>query len=168
MNTTQPNDISYFTLRVSQKNQIGKEGKDNGVLIVVATDDKAWKVEVGYGLRGILRGARVDNLVETYLVPNIENGTLGDGLVELTAEIGAILLTDYTGDHSGYPAYPIEWIPLELWQWIVIFLVIMVWGILTKGRIFWPMIWLLGSLEGGRGRFGGGRSGGGGTRGRYK
>ena len=44
VNTTQPNDISYFALRVFQKNEIGKQGQDNGVLIVVAVDDGTWKV----------------------------------------------------------------------------------------------------------------------------
>jgi uncharacterized protein len=167
VNTTQPNDISYFALRVFQKNAIGKEGKDNGVLIVVAVSDKTWKIEVGYGLMGILTGARVANLAETYLVPNIDGGALDEGLVDLTYEIGTILIDEYTGDTSGKPAYPIGWIPLTTWQWVILIIVIVVLSVLTKGRILWPIIWIIEIMSGGRGKFGGGRSGGGGARGRF-
>lgn len=167
VNTTQPNDISYFALRVFQKNEIGKEGKDNGVLVVVAAGDRTWKIEVGYGLMGILTGARVSEIANSYILPSIENGTLGDGLVKLTAEIGAILIVEYDGSASGTGKYPIGWIPLEWWHWGLIILGIVVLSIVTRGRILWPIVWLLGSLGRGRGRFGGGRSGGGGARGRY-
>jgi uncharacterized protein len=167
VNTTQPNDISYFALRVFQKNQIGVEGKDNGVLIVVAVSDRKWKVEVGYGLMGILTGARVANLADAYLVPNIENGTLEDGLVDFTSEMGSILITEYTGAETSRPAYPIAWIPLQSWQWVVIIVVIVVLSVVTRGRIILPVLWVIELISGGRGKFGGGRSGGGGARGRY-
>lgn len=167
VNTTQPNDISYFALRVFQKNEIGKQGKDNGVLVVVAVDDRTWKVEVGYGLMGILTGARVMNIAETYLVPSIENGALEDGLVDFTSEVGLILIDEYTGDTGGRPAYPIGWIPLLSWQWLVIIVVFVVLSVLTRGRIIWPIIWIVQMLSGGRGKWGGGRSGGGGSRGRF-
>ncbi len=167
VNTTQPNDINYFALRTFQKNEIGKEGKDNGVLIVVATDDNAWRVEVGYGLMGILTGARVTNLVEAYFIPYMDAGDIDDALVELTTAIGNIILTEYTGDTSGSPAYPISWIPLTTWQWAVVIVVLLVLGAITRGRIFWPILWILGAMTRGGGKFGGGRSGGGGGRGRW-
>jgi len=167
VNSTQPNDINYFALRTFQKNEIGKEGKDNGVLIVVAIEDNTWRVEVGYGLMGILTGARVSNLVDAYFVPYVEIGDLDTGLVELTTAIGDIIIDEYTGDISGKPAYPISWIPLSWRQLLLIIAVIVVLGVVTRGRIFWPIIWIIGAMTGGRGKFGGGRSGGGGGRGRW-
>ena len=167
VNTTQPNDINYFALRTFQKNEIGKEGKDNGVLIVVATEDNAWRVEVGYGLMGILTGARVSNLVDSYFVPYIETGDLDTGLIELTTAIGNVIIEEYTGDTTGKPAYPIPGIPLSWWQWLLVIAVVVFLGVITRGRIFWPVIWIIGAMTGGRGKFGGGRSGGGGSRGRW-
>jgi len=167
VNTTQPNDINYFALRTFQKNQIGKEGKDNGVLILVATEDNAWRVEVGYGLMGILTGARVTNLVSTYFVPYMDVGNLDDGLVELTLAIGNIIIDEYTGDTSGKPAYPIPWIHLVWWQWLVVIVAVVVLSAVTRGRILWPIIWILSMLSGKGGKFGGGRSGGGGGRGNW-
>jgi uncharacterized protein len=165
VNTTQPNDINYFALRTFQKNQIGKEGKDNGVLIVVATEDQAWRVEVGYGLMGILTGARVTNLVDAYFVHYIESGDLDSGLVELTVAIGNIIIDEYTGDTSGTPAYPVSWIPLTWRGWLIVIVVVVVLSLVTRGRIFLPVIWILGGMARGGGKFGGGRSGGGGGRG---
>ncbi len=166
VNTTQPHDISYFALRTFQKNGIGNKGVDNGVLIVVATEDGTWKVEVGYGLMGILTGARVTNLVNTYFIPYYDAGNLDDGLVDLTTAIGDIIINEYTGDTSGSPAYPISGIPLEWWQWFLILAAIGVGGVLTRGRIFIPLIWIIQLMSRGGGKFGGGRSGGGGGRGR--
>ena len=167
VNTTQPNDINYFTLRTFQKNEIGKEGKDNGVLIVVATEDGTWRVEVGYGLMGILTGARVTDLANDYFLPYTETGDLDNGLVEFTTAIGTAIINEYTGDTTGKPAYPISWIPLVWWQWILVIAAIGFIGIVTRGRIFLPIIWILGGLSRGGGKFGGGRSGGGGGRGRW-
>ena len=166
VNTTQPNDISYFTLRTFQKNAIGKEGKDNGVLIVVAVDDDAWKIEVGYGLMGILTGARVTDLANEFLVPEMtDTGNLGFGLVDLTTAIGNILVDEYTGSAGGNPAYPIQGIPLESWQWILLIGVIILIIVATRGRALVFIFWIFQGLGRGGGKWGGGRSGGGGGRG---
>lgn len=166
VNTTQPNDISYFALRTFQKNGIGNAGVDNGVLIVVATDDGTWRIEVGYGLMGILPGATVTNLANDYFLPYYQAGNLDDGLVELTTAIGNVIIAEYTGPTGGSPAYPISGIPLEWWQWLLIIAAIGAGGVLTKGRLFIPLIWIIQGMGRGGGRFGGGRSGGGGARGR--
>jgi len=166
VNTTQPYDINYFALRTFQKNGIGNKGVDNGVLIVVATDDGTWKVEVGYGLMGILTGARVTDLADSYFIPYYQVGNLDDGLVELTTAIGDVIVNEYTGDTSRSPAYPISGIPLVWWQWALILAAIGVIGVLTRGRVFIPLIWIVQLLVRGGGKFGGGRSGGGGGGGR--
>ena len=166
VNTTQPNDISYFTLRTFQKNAIGKEGRDNGVLILVAVDDDAWKIEVGYGLMGILTGARVTDLANEFLVPEMTDiGSLGFGLVDLTTAIGNILVDEYTGSAGGNPAYPIQGIQLESWQWILLIGVIILIIVATRGRALVFIFWIFQGLGRGGGKWGGGRSGGGGGRG---
>lgn len=166
VNSTLPNDINYYALRTFQKNGIGKEGKDNGVLILVAVADKHWRIEVGYGLMGILTGATVTDLGRTYIAPYLNDTTyLGGGLVDLTTEMGDIIESEYTGDTSGTPAYPVSGIPLELWQWILIIVFVVSVGALTRGRAFFWVFLLLRGMGRGGGRWGGGRSGGGGGRG---
>jgi len=162
VSSTHPYDVNYFALRTFQYNGIGEEGRDNGLLVVVATDDRTWRVEVGYGLEGILPDTRVNALAEAYLGPNVTAGEYGEGLVSLCFALGNIILNEYEGETSG-PSYPISWIPLTWPGLIAMAVVFIVLTAMTRGRILWPLLWVLSMITGGRGGFGGGRSGGGGS-----
>jgi uncharacterized protein len=166
VNTTHPNDINYYALRTFQHNAIGKDGSDNGLLVVIAVEDRAWRVEIGYGLEGVLTDVRVKHLAEDLLVPNMTADRYGDGLFELTNALGNILLTEYEGSVSGDPAFPVDGLPLSWGQWALVIVGFAVLCIVTRGAVIRPFIWLLIFLTGGRGGFGGGRSGGGGASGR--
>jgi len=166
VNTSRPYDIDYFALRTFQYNEIGKAGQDNGILVVVTTDDAAWRIEVGYGLEGILTDVRANHLAEEYLVPNMTAGTYGDGLFELTYAIGEILVQEYEGDRSAGPAFPVDGVPLTAGEWAVVAVVFTVLVVVTKGAVIRPFLWALALIGGSRkGGFGGGRSGGGGASG---
>ncbi|MBI0584529.1 MAG: TPM domain-containing protein [Methanomassiliicoccus sp.] len=165
VNTTSPSDIDYYALRTFQHNGIGKSGSDNGLLVVVATDDHAWRIEVGYGLEGVLTDVRVNRLAEEFLVPNMTADSYGDGLFELTYALGDILITEYEGSRSGDPAFPVDGVPLTWGQMAIVAVVFIVLVIVTRGMVLRPLIWLLAIIGGGRGGFGGGRSGGGGASG---
>lgn len=167
VDTTYPHDIDYYALRTFQYNGIGRSGHDNGVLVVVATEDRAWRIEVGYGLEGVLTDVRVNRLAEEYLVPNMTAGFYGDGLFELTYALGEILILEFEGGRSGGPAFPIVGAPFTWGEWAIIAAVFIIVVIVTKGAALRPFIWALALLAGGkRGGFGGGRSGGGGASGR--
>jgi hypothetical protein len=92
-------------------------------------------------------------------------GSLGFGLVDLTTAIGNILVDEYTGSAGGNPAYPIQGIPLESWQWILLIGVIILIIVATRGRALVFIFWIFQGLGRGGGKWGGGRSGGGGGRG---
>jgi uncharacterized protein len=166
VNTTHPSDINYYALRTFQHNTIGKAGSDNGLLVVIAIDDRAWRVEVGYGLEGVLTDVRVKHLAEEFLVPNMTTSLYGDGLFELTYALGTILETEYEGTGSGDPAFPVDGVPLTGGQWALVIVVFVVLCIVTRRMVVRPLVWLLVILTGGRGGFGGGRSGGGGASGK--
>jgi uncharacterized protein len=166
VNSTYPHDVDYYSLRTFQQNGIGKAGGDNGVLVVVATDDGTWRIEVGYGLEGILTDVRVNHLAQEYLTPNMTAGAYGNGLFELTYALGEVLILEYDSDRSSGPAFPVGGVPLTWEQWAIIAVVFIVVVIVTKGAALRPLLWLLALLAGGRGGgFGGGRSGGGGSSG---
>lgn len=166
VNTTKPYDINYFTFRTFEHNGIGKSGRDNGVLIVVATEDQAWRVEVGYGLEGILTDVRVKHLAEQYLEPSMKIGAYADGLFYLTTELGAILEEEYEGDRSGDTAFELFGYGVSWTGVAIAVVVVVIVSIVTKGRALYPIIWILSLLGGRGGGFGGGRSGGGGASGR--
>ncbi|MGH8074527.1 MAG: TPM domain-containing protein, partial [Lysobacter sp.] len=55
--TTQPEDIAQYAVRVYDQWRLGRENVDDGLLLVVATDDRRVRIEVGYGLEGAIPDA---------------------------------------------------------------------------------------------------------------
>ena len=52
--TTQPEDIAQFSIRVVEKWKVGRAKIDDGILVLVAKDDRKIRIEVGYGLEGAI------------------------------------------------------------------------------------------------------------------
>ena len=61
---------------------IGKKGKDNGILILVSINDRKAKIEVGYGLEGILPDGLCGEILRTYMLPEFKNGNYPSGLAK--------------------------------------------------------------------------------------
>lgn len=72
-----------IALDVFDKWGIGKEEENNGILIIFSTNDNTVRIEVGYGLEGILPDGKVGELIDTYLVDNLNNQEIGDSLVDI-------------------------------------------------------------------------------------
>lgn len=166
VNDTGDRDINDFALRTFQKNEIGKEGKDNGVLVVLAIGTREWKVEVGYGLTSVLTTAFISDVGRNNITPSLQAGEYGYAMVDMTYYLGTKILDDYQEQESGDPAFPIGGIPLTTTQWIIIIIVLVALTAVTRGRI-WLLLFFILTLGRGGGGFGGGRSGGGGGRGGF-
>ncbi|NLX48101.1 MAG: TPM domain-containing protein [Euryarchaeota archaeon] len=166
VNDTGDRDINDFALRTFQKNGIGKEGKDNGVLVVLVLSTREWKVEVGYGLTYVLTTAYISDVGRNNVTPLLEEYEYGLAMVEMTYLLGVKILDDYQEAETDDPAFPIDGIPLTLTHWIIIIVVLVALTAVTKGRIWYLLFFILSFGRGG-GDFGGGRSGGGGGGGRF-
>ena len=176
VNTTAPDDIVTYGVKTFEANALGQKGKDNGLLMVIATDTRQWRVEVGYGLEGVLPDALVGHIADTYLVPYLNLSDFYDGILYTTAFLGQEIITNYTAGSPPKQAdagrdYPISWLPCTAWQLVVIVIVFVGLVGVTRGRILWWLPLLLGGGRGGGGgggrSWGGGRSGGGGAGGKY-
>ena len=55
--TTQPDDLEGYSLKVAEANKTGRKGPDDGVLLLLAKDDRRVRIETGYGLEGALPDA---------------------------------------------------------------------------------------------------------------
>jgi len=166
VNDTGDRDINDFALRTFQKNGIGQEGKDNGVLIVLAIGTREWKVEVGYGLTYVLTTAYISDIGRNNVTPYLQNGEYGNAMIDMTFYLGMKIVEDYQEAETGDPAFPVGGIPLTTTQWIIIIIVVVILTVVTKGRIWYILILLLSGGKRGGG-FGGGRSGGGGGKGGF-
>jgi len=74
-------DIEGFSIRVAENWKIGKKGFDNGVILVVAVKDRKLRLEVGYGLEGVLPDLIAKRITSDYIVPKFRAGDFGGGIV---------------------------------------------------------------------------------------
>lgn len=165
VNTTAPQGIDLYAVETFERNGVGKEGLDNGVLILISIDERQWRIEVGYGLEWLLTDAFVGEVGTTYLAPAFEGGDYFTGLYDATLAIGQTIVDNYEPGPGGPPQAPqlfvIDWTAVAIIAAILVGM-----AILTRGRIF---LWTGGLFSiFRRGGFGGGRSGGGGARGRFR
>ncbi len=81
-------DIEGFSIRVAESWKIGKKGFDNGVILVVAVKDRRLRLEVGYGLEGVLPDAIAKTITSDYIVPRFRSQDYAGGII---AGIDAVL-----------------------------------------------------------------------------
>ena len=86
--TTAPETVEQYALRVAETWKLGRKGVDDGVLLVVAKDDRALRIEVGYGLEGALNDAISKRIVSDVIVPRFKAGDFAGGV---TAGMDAIV-----------------------------------------------------------------------------
>ena len=85
--STQPETIEQYTVRAFEQYRLGRKGVDDGVLVVVAKDDRHVRIEPGYGLEGAIPDAIANRIIQEYLVPKFREGDYGGGLVDGTAAL---------------------------------------------------------------------------------
>ena len=87
-----------------EKWKLGQKGKDNGVLVMVALEDKKYRIEVGYGLEGVLPDSLVGTIGRQYLVPYFRKGDYSAGIYAAALVIANEIAKDAGVKISGMPA----------------------------------------------------------------
>lgn len=85
--TTQPESIEQYSIRVASQWKLGRKGVDDGVLFLVAKNDRALRIEVGYGLEGALPDALCNRIIDGFVVPRFKEGDFFGGIREGVARI---------------------------------------------------------------------------------
>ena len=78
--TTQPKDIAEFGIEVADLWQIGRKGVDDGVILIVAKDDRSLRLEVGYGLEGVISDAVAKRIIAEIITPYFKAGDYAGGI----------------------------------------------------------------------------------------
>lgn len=171
--------IEDYALSILREWGIGSKEKNNGALIVVAVQDRRSRIEVGYGLEGLLTDGLTGRIQDQAMIPYFRKGNYAAGIVNgyavtasLIAKDAGIQLTSINSEQIAVPAkttnntdqeYPF-WLKLLIGAGIVLLLIIdnlFLGGVLTQMLFF---MFLRGrGGGGGRGGFGGGSGGGGGS-----
>lgn len=79
--------IEDFSIRVVDTWELGREGIDDGVLILIARDDRRMRIEVGYGLEGALTDAQAGRIIDRLMAPRFREGDFEGGV---GAAVGAV------------------------------------------------------------------------------
>jgi len=178
-------DYVDYAVRLFEKWGIGKRGRDNGVLIFVTLRERKARIEVGYGLEGLLPDITVGRIFRDHMLPELRRNDYGAGLLAGAAAIAGVIAeeagVELTGAIKPRPRQGSskDGLPLSV---LIFFLVILI--VLGRSGLLGPLL-LSGALGGSRrggswgggfgggfggggfGGFGGGRSGGGGAGGSF-
>jgi uncharacterized protein len=78
--TTEPEDIAQFGVRLMESWKLGRKGIDDGAALIVAKDDRTMRIEVQYGLEGVLTDATSDRIINDTIVPLFKQGDFYGGI----------------------------------------------------------------------------------------
>jgi uncharacterized protein len=149
-------DIADYGYRLGRHWGIGQKGKNNGALLIVAPNEHATRIEVGYGLEGDLTDAQSRIIIERVMLPAFRRGDFDGGVLAGTkALLGTLGNKNFAAPH--YRRYERDEDRSGGWSTGLIILLII---FFFAGRSwFWPLLFLGGGW-GGRHRGGWGGGGG--------
>ncbi len=78
--TAEPETIEQYALRVAEAWKIGKKGKDNGALIVLAMQERKIRIEVGYGWEGALPDVEAKRIIRETMAPFFKQNQFAQGI----------------------------------------------------------------------------------------
>ena len=85
--STGPEPIEPFSIRVAEKWKIGRKRQDDGVILVIAKADRAVRIEVGYGLEGVLTDLHSQRIISDTILPHFKQNDFYGGITTGIADI---------------------------------------------------------------------------------
>ena len=92
INSLDGDTVENFAVQLFQEWGIGKEDKDNGLLILVAPNEREARIEVGYGLEGDITDLQSGLIVRNVMIPAFREGDYSKGVGEAVNALSAIIL----------------------------------------------------------------------------
>lgn len=126
--------IENFAVKLFEDWKIGKKGKDNGVLVLVAKEDREMRLEVGYGLEGALTDAQSNWIINQVMQPAFRNNDFYgglDGAVDkiMAATKGEYIPSDKKTNSKGFNPLDLMWIGVFIFVWLA--------SILGRSKSWW-------------------------------
>jgi len=104
INSLEGENLEEFSLKVAEKWKLGQKGQDNGALLLIAKDDRKLRIEVGYGLEGVLTDLTSGRIIRDIITPQFRNGHFDQGVIDgVSAMISAV-----HGEFSGQAAVSVS------------------------------------------------------------
>ena len=168
VNSLEGQEVEPYANELFRKWALGEKQKNNGVLLLVAPNERRVRIEVGYGLEGTLTDALSKVIISNAMAPRFKAGNFSEGISRGVDDIITVLTTDASEwqqrpslrlDHQQ-PVDPDSWILLA---GLFVFFVLLIVSPTFRWLFFNVVLSVLASSGSSRGGYsGGGYSGGGG------
>jgi len=89
--TTQPETVEQYAIRVFDQWKLGRKGMDDGVLLLVAKNDRKLRIEVGYGLEGAIPDAIAKRVMDEDIAPLFKQGNFYGGISAGTDRVSKLI-----------------------------------------------------------------------------
>jgi uncharacterized protein len=151
--------IEEYGIALASEWGIGKEGKDNGILLLLAMKERKIRLDVGYGLEGAIPDGLAGQIIDDSVLPSLRSNDYGGGLLKGVQAVAGIIAKEYDVDLGAYDLsesrqYTRTGVP---GLGFIVFIIIAM--LLGGGRFIFPLLFLGGMTS--RGFFGGGFGAGG-------
>ncbi len=87
--------LETFAVDLFEKWGIGKKDKDNGVLILIAMNEKKVRIEVGYGLEGVITDSIAGMIIRQKMAPYFRQNKFAEGLIQASATVADLVAKEY-------------------------------------------------------------------------
>lgn len=159
-----PYDDFTYGMAIFDAWKIGKRGKDNGLLVLLALKERRFRILTGYGLEGVLPDGKLGRYRDEYLVPFLKRNEIGPGLVNLGRALAQEIARAGGRELHGTanePARGARGKDHSLLNLALLLLVLLVVGLMNRSNRRGGGIFPGGTFYGGGGGFGGGFGSGG-------
>lgn len=133
--------IENFALKLFEDWQIGKKGADNGALFLVSYDDRQTRIEVGYGLEGVLTDAQSFAIIDKIAKPAFRAGDFDKGILESMAAIEAATRGEDISGRFESGGGRARGLPVGDWIYFVVFIIFILQAVvirLSHTKVWWP------------------------------
>ena len=129
--------LEDFSIRLAEKWKIGQKAKDNGAILLVFKEDRAVRIEVGYGLEGALTDAASKLIIENEIIPRFREGKFDEGIERAMDAIQQATRGEYQPvPRQASPGYEFLLIAsLIVWFQMTAAPVVLAWGWLVLGIV---------------------------------
>jgi len=121
--TTQGETVARYATDLGQKWQIGQKEKDNGIVFLIAKEDRQMTIQTGYGIEPLLTDALSRRIIEEVVKPEFKQGNYYEGIDQGTQAIYQVLKGEFKNDSTSED---LGWLPLILFIFFVIFIIIII------------------------------------------
>ena len=135
--------IENFAVKLFEEWGVGKKDVDNGVLFLVAIDDREMRIEVGYGLEGALTDLQSKGILDSFAKPAFQQGDYTSGIVSSAQQIKNVISGEVIDVPTSTSSQANTWVMVlrrfGFWGIVIVIMILQAVGVaLGKSKRWWP------------------------------